>query len=429
MIEQLYEQFKECSSVSTDTRSIANNSLFFALKGPNFNANEFAKQALEKGANYVVIDEPEYKISDKCIVVDDVLDTLQKLANHHRRQFKFPFIGITGSNGKTTTKELIKCVLDKKYKVLATFGNLNNHIGVPLTLLAIDDTVDIAIIEMGANRLGDIAELCAISEPTHGLITNIGRAHVGNFGGFENIIRTKSELYQHLIQSDGQVWINSRNEILKNMAKRFSDPLFYPNKGDYYHAEYLESSPFVRLMPEDGDSITTHLVGEYNFENIAAALCIGKYFKVDAPDANEAVASYVPSNNRSQIIKKGSNTIVLDAYNANPSSMEAAINTVANMAGEYKVLILGDMYELGDQSDEEHATLGKLIAKHQFDEVYFCGKLIKHALNNYPNGQYYEDKIDLANSLNKKKFSNTLILLKASRGIGLETILDELETD
>lgn len=426
MIKELYQRYKECLQVSTDTRNIEKGSMFFALKGPNFDANEFAEQALEKGANYVVVDEPEYQINNKCILVDDTLQTLQKLANYHRKQLDIPVIGITGSNGKTTTKELMKCVLEQQYKVHATFGNLNNHIGVPLTLLGIDDSIEIAIIEMGANRLGDIAELCAIAEPTHGLITNIGRAHVGYFGGYENIIRTKSELYHYLIQNNGTVWINSQNDILKNMAKRFPEPIFYPAQGDYYHAQFIRASPYVEFKTENGDQVTTRLIGEYNFENIAAALCIGKFFEVEPSEANKAIAEYVPDNNRSQIVQKGNNTIIMDAYNANPSSMEAAIDNIAAMEGGKKVLILGDMYELGDASDEEHIKLGQLINQHHFDEVYFCGKLIKSALTSYTDGQYFEDKEELSEFISKKSYDNTLILLKASRAIGLESLLDKI---
>lgn len=426
MIEQLYKKYQECTGVSTDTRKIEEGSLFFALKGPNFNANKLADEALEKGAKYVVIDEEDFKKDERYILVDNALVALQQLANHHRRQFDIPFIGITGSNGKTTTKELIREVLAQKYKVHATEGNFNNHIGVPLTLLAMDMSVEIAIIEMGANKLGDIAELCNIAEPTHGIITNIGKAHVGNFGGFDNIIRTKSELYQHLIQHDGQVWINSNEEILTNMSKRFSAPLFYPNKGDYYHAELLDASPFVKFKTNNGEEIQSQIVGAYNFDNIATALCIGKYFDVEASGANAAVAKYVPSNNRSQIIKRGSNTIIMDAYNANPSSMEVAIDNLGKMKGDKKIAILGDMYELGDEGEKEHRKLGELVNRYHFDEVYFCGKLTKPALDTFPDGKYFENKETLGEALNENNYQDTLILLKASRGIGLETILDKI---
>lgn len=427
MIEQLYVNYNECTGVSTDTRKIENGTLFFALKGPNFNANKLADEALEKGANYVVIDDEQYQKDDRYLLVNDCLETLQQLANHHRKQFDIPFIGITGSNGKTTTKELVKAVLAQKYKVHATAGNFNNHIGVPLTLLAMDESVEIAIIEMGANKLGDIAELCAIAEPTHGIITNIGKAHVGNFGGMENIIRAKSELYQYLIQHSGQVWINSNEEILANMSKRFTSPLFYPNTGDYYHAELLDASPYVQLKTDSGETIQSQLVGTYNFENIAAALCIGKYFNIDSVKSNKAIQTYIPANNRSQIVTKATNTIIMDAYNANPSSMEVAIDNLGRMKGTKKIAVLGDMYELGDESEKEHRKLGELVSIQKFDEVYFCGELIKSALENYPEGKYFKDKKSLAVALRQKKFQDAIILFKASRGIGLETVLDSLD--
>ena len=426
MIESLYQHFKECSGVSTDTRNIQDGSIFFALKGPNFNANKLAEEALQKGAKYAVIDEPEFKKDDQYILVEDVLSALQKLANHHRKQYQIPFIGITGSNGKTTTKELMREVLAAKYKVHATVGNFNNHIGVPLTLLSMPVDTEIAIIEMGANRVGDIGELSAIAEPTHGVITNIGKAHVGNFGGFENIIRTKSELYHFLIRHKGQVWINSNEDILMNMSKRFENPLFYPNKNDYYHAEMVSASPFVKVRAENGEEFETQLVGGYNFGNIATALCIGKYFEVDSELANEAVSNYVPSNNRSQIIKRGTNTIVMDAYNANPSSMEVAIENLVQMEAKVKVAVLGDMYELGEDSDKEHRKLGELVKEANFDKVFFCGELIKPALEAYAEGLYFENKITLMEEIKKHSFENATILLKASRGIGLETILDSI---
>jgi UDP-N-acetylmuramoyl-tripeptide--D-alanyl-D-alanine ligase len=260
-IQDLYGKYLESSGISTDTRTIPEGSIFFALRGDRFNANEFAKDALAKGARYAIIDDKRFALSDAYIVVEDVLKTLQQLARTHRDHLKIPIVGLTGSNGKTTSKELLKAVLDCKFKTHATKGNLNNHIGVPLTLLAIDSSIEMAIVEMGANHLGEIALLCEIANPTHGFITNIGKAHIGTFGGFENIIRAKSELYQHLISNDGTVFMNSQNQILANMSKRFKSPLFYPAKGDYYHAELLAADPFVRLQAENGDEIKTNLIG------------------------------------------------------------------------------------------------------------------------------------------------------------------------
>src|SRR6478736_767509 len=261
----LYEKYKVLGKVSTDTRQVTPGSVFFALKGPRFNANEFAKEALEKGASYAIIDDARFALDERYMVVEDTLAALQQLAKEHRSHFTIPVIGLTGSNGKTTSKELLNAVLNKKFKTYATKGNLNNHIGVPLTILAIDSSIELAIVEMGANHLGEIATLCDIANPTHGFITNIGRAHIGTFGGYENIIRGKSELYQHLISTSGQVFINSQNSILANMAKRFSNPLFYPAKGDYYHAELIDANPLVKVKTENGDEIRTQMIGGYNF--------------------------------------------------------------------------------------------------------------------------------------------------------------------
>ena len=425
-IQNLYQKYRASGKVSTDTRQITPGSVFFALKGEKFNANEFAADALLKGASHAVIDEPRFATDDRFIVVDDVLEALQKLARYHRDQLKIPFIGLTGSNGKTTSKELLHAVLSKKYKTLATKGNLNNHIGVPLTILSIDDSIEVAVIEMGANHLGEIALLSSIANPTHGFITNIGRAHIGMFGGFENIIRAKSELYQHLIQTKGQVFINSQNPILFNMAKRFTNPLFYPGGGDYYHCELLSADPFLKVRTESGEEITTQLIGDYNFENVAVALCIGKHFGVKSKEANAAIAGYAPGKMRSQVIKKGTNTIILDAYNANPSSMSAAIENLAAMKTGKKAVILGDMFELGDEAEADHKTIGKLLSAKQFDEVYLCGSLMKAAKQELPSAHHFEKKEDLLKALQQNPLSDATILVKASRGIGLESVVDVL---
>lgn len=425
-IQKLYQKYRESGKVSTDTRQIAPGSVFVALKGDKFNANEFAADALSKGASIAVIDEAKYATDDRYFLVNDSLGALQQLAQYHRSQLNIPVIGLTGSNGKTTSKELLNAVLSKKYKTFATKGNLNNHIGVPLTILSIDDSVELAIVEMGANHVGEIALLCSIANPTHGFITNIGKAHIGTFGGFENIIRAKSELYQHLITASGQVFINSNNEILSNMAKRFARPLFYPKKGDYYHGELLASDPFLRIQAENGNEITTQLVGGYNFENVAAALCIGKFFGVDEKLANQAVAEYAPGNMRSQIVKKGSNTIILDAYNANPSSMSAAIENLAVMKTSKKVAILGDMFELEHEAETEHRSIGKLLKQKNFDQVYLCGKLMRSAQQEFPSAKLFEKKDELIAELKRNPIHESTILVKASRGIGLETVVEFL---
>jgi UDP-N-acetylmuramoyl-tripeptide--D-alanyl-D-alanine ligase len=426
VIEDLYRHFTASGMVSTDTRKITPGSVFFALKGDKFNANEFAADALEKGAACAVIDEPEFKKDDRYILVEDVLQTLQQLARFHRDRLKIPVIALTGSNGKTTTKELTHAVLSKKFKTLATKGNLNNHIGVPLTVLSIDPSVELAVVEMGANHPGEIALLCQIANPTHGFITNIGKAHIGTFGGFENIIRAKSELYQYLLKHQGIVFVNSDNELLLELARDFERPVYYPRKPDYYHSELVSADPFVKVRADKGEEVQTQLTGGYNFENIACALCVGKFFGVDPQAANRAIAEYTPGNMRSQVVQKGSNTIILDAYNANPSSMYAAIENIAAMKSANKVLILGDMFELEGEAAKEHQAIGALIAEKGFQSVYLCGELFKSALHEVPHAKYFVRKEDLVVELKQYPVDNSTVLVKASRGIGLETIVEFL---
>jgi UDP-N-acetylmuramoyl-tripeptide--D-alanyl-D-alanine ligase len=425
-IEKLYTAFLASRKISTDTRKIEPDSIFFALKGPNFDANAFADEALKKGASLAVIDNPKYEKPGKTFLVPDVLEALQGLARHHRSTLKIPVIGLTGSNGKTTSKELLNAVLSKRFKTLATKGNQNNHIGVPLTILSIDESVEIAIIEMGANHVGEIALLSSIANPTNGFITNIGKAHIGTFGGFENIIRGKSELYQHLLSHNGVVFINSQNDILYNMAKRFKSPVLYPAQGDYLHVELLPSNPFLTYRSESGEIIQTQLTGAYNFENVAAALCIGKFFGVAESDANTAVADYTPANMRSQVVKKGTNTIILDAYNANPSSMEAAIKNLQVMNAKNKIVIVGDMYELEEEAEDEHRAIGKLLSQGNFSVVFLCGELMKWASEEFPQAKYFSQKQNLTDYLKQNSPQNSHILIKASRGMGLETLVDSL---
>ncbi|MBX2947341.1 MAG: UDP-N-acetylmuramoyl-tripeptide--D-alanyl-D-alanine ligase [Cyclobacteriaceae bacterium] len=425
-IQNLYQNYLKSGKVSTDTRQITPGSIFFALRGDKFNANQFAEEALAKGAQLAVIDDVGFAKDNRYVVVSDVLKTLQQLARYHRDQLTIPVIGLTGSNGKTTSKELLYAVLATTYKTFATKGNLNNHIGVPLSLLSIDHSVEMAVIEMGANHVGEIAELCNMANPTHGFITNIGKAHIGTFGGFDNIIRGKSELYNHLIQQGGVVFINSQNRILTNMAKRFSNPLFYPAVGDYYQCELVGADPYIKIKTESGDEVQTQLIGQYNFENIAVALCVGKYFGVDAKLANKAIADYVPANMRSQVIKKGTNTILLDAYNANPSSMAAAIETLAGMRALRKVLILGDMFELEEEAEAEHRNLGKFIRELGFTDVLLCGELMTAALQELPKARHFYKKELLLDYLRQNPINQATVLVKASRGIGLEAVMDAL---
>lgn len=428
MIDRLYDLFSHSTGVSTDTRTIQNGNIWFALRGPNFDANKFADQALEKGASIAVIDDEAFAKDDRYFVVNDTLKALQDLGNHHRKQFSIPFIGITGSNGKTTTKELLRDVLAKKYKVHATKGNLNNHIGVPLTLLQIDESIDIVIIEMGANKVGDITELCGIADPTHGMITNIGKAHLEGFGGMEGVIRGKSEMYHHLIQKDGVIFVNSQSDVLFNIAKRrIKAPIYYPVKDDFFYAELLASQPILKFKTDAVSETATQLTGAYNFENICAALCIGKYFEVPEVEALRAVVDYDPDNNRSQIIKQGSNTIILDAYNANPSSMTAALTHFADSAVRSKVVVLGDMFELGEDSPKEHEAIGKLTTELAFDEVYLCGGLMEYGKLGNPSAHYWKEKKDFEAYLKTSPIENSTILIKGSRGMSLETLLDYLK--
>lgn len=424
-LEILYEHYKKCSGICTDTRKIIPGCIFFALKGETFDANDFALEALEKGAAYAVVDKTDLPEKPGLIWVDDVLKTLQKLATHHRSQLTIPVIGITGSNGKTTTKELMKTVLGKKYKTFATTGNLNNHIGVPLSVLSIGKDIEMAIIEMGANHVGEIATLCEISQPSHGIITNIGKAHIEGFGSFDGVIRAKSELYQYLIDHHGTVFINSRDLILANMAKRFSEPHFYPQKGDYFEAELLGADPFVEMKTENGQRMKTHLIGSYNFINICAALCIGKFFEVDAKAANQAIAEYIPENNRSQIIEKDSNTIILDAYNANPDSMLVALANFDKMRHEKKVVILGDMLELGSISHQEHQNLVRKT-NDKYSKVFLCGPLMQEVAEFNSKALWFANTDELNSYLKENPVTDSLILVKASRGIGLERVMESL---
>ncbi|WP_041617450.1 UDP-N-acetylmuramoyl-tripeptide--D-alanyl-D-alanine ligase [Spirosoma linguale] len=438
--EQLYHKFQECTGVSTDTRRITPDCLFIALKGGNFDGNQFAEQALASGARYALVDDAAVAErdrasgTDRCLLVADGLTALQDLARHHRQTFTFPVIGLTGSNGKTTTKELIAGVLSKKYNLYATAGNLNNHIGVPLTLLSLNEQHELAIIEMGANHQKEIAFLCSIALPTHGLITNIGKAHLEGFGGIEGVRIGKGELYDYLAQNAKTVFINSRDKTLMAMYRErlksirsettFAEAIFYPAANpDEETTTLISESPVVVYKNASGHEITTHLPGRYNFNNMLAALAIGDYFGVSPEEANRAIADYNPTNNRSQQVIKGTNTVLLDAYNANPSSMAAAIQQFAATPAKRKAVILGDMYELGDESEAEHAALGKLIAESNFDLVILAGKDMRFALEYLPKAYYFPDKFSLHNWVMDNPMADTHILIKGSRGMSLESVV------
>lgn len=425
-LEQLYNKLLQSTGVSTDTRSILPGNIYFALTGENFNGNKFAKEALALGASYAVINNTKYAENDKYLIVEDVLVALQDLASHHRQTLNIPLIAITGSNGKTTTKELTREVLSATYNVLATEGNLNNHIGVPLTLLKLQRDTDIAIIEMGANHIGEIANLCKIAQPTHGLITNIGKAHLEGFGNYEGVLRAKSELYNYLIEHEGHIFVNSDDEVLRNMAKRISDPIYYNSPGDFYECTLVSANPYVYFLPENKREIHTKMIGIYNFKNIAAALCIAKFFKVDYKSANLAIANYTPSDNRSQIIDTKHNRLILDAYNANPVSMKAALDNLEKMDHPNKVVILGDMFELGKDTELEHLRVYGQVAKMDLAMAFFCGKASAEVTSGKPGVSVFESKGALENYLKEKPIKDCLVLLKGSRGMGLETLVEYL---
>lgn len=400
--------------VSTDTRTLAMNNLFFAIHGSKFNANEFAEQALSKGASYAVIDDEGYMTNDRMILVENALRALQELATFHRSKFKRPLLGITGSNGKTTTKELVDKVLSQKYTTHTTIGNYNNHIGVPLTLLHLHPQVEIAIIEMGANHTGEIAQLCEMASPTHGLITNIGRAHTETFGGIEKVIKGKSELFDYLQLSGGVPFVNIHDAAIFNMKKRFKTPTFFPPSDMLL----LETNPFIRFKLADRQ-VSTQLIGKYNFHNIAAAVVVGRVFGIEDEQIAKAIASYLPANARSQVIERHPHTIILDAYNANPDSMIAALENLAEF-DQHKVAILGDMNEI-ERSEEAHQEVLDKACEMPIDQVFTVGKKIGTARG---ADRHFDTKECLIQFLDQNPLKPSVVLLKASRSIELETILN-----
>jgi UDP-N-acetylmuramoyl-tripeptide--D-alanyl-D-alanine ligase len=425
-IPGLYEIYKQYPSIQTDTRKIKKGDIFFALKGPNFNGNEFAQKAIEEGASYAVIDDKEFEIPGNTILVDDVLTALQQLANHHRSQFNIPFIAITGSNGKTTTKELIHCVLSGTYTTYTTDGNLNNHIGVPLTILKIKDDAEMAVIEMGANHIGEIASYCKLALPTYGLITNCGKAHLEGFGSEEGVRKAKGELFDHLrTLTHGYAFVMWDYDYLQQMSKGISGIIKYGTKTDaHVIGRVLKNDPLLEveiLQGLDEKKIKTQLVGDYNLPNVLAAVTVGKFFKVADVKIRSAIENYVPSNSRSQLIQKGDNKIILDAYNANPSSMKLAIENFSKMPGD-KVLILGSMAELGSDSEKEHKALVNQIGDHSWKEVILVGnefEKVSHPFHQFKNSD------EVSGWLQQQKFKNTNILIKGSRSMQMEKALKE----
>ncbi len=428
-IPQMYKLFVASNGVVLDSRKVQKNDFFVAIKGENFDANSFAQQALDDGALCVIIDNTEFYVDDRTVVVNNSLEFLQHLANYHRKQLNLPILALTGSNGKTTTKELINVVLSQKYNTKATIGNLNNHIGVPLTLLSFDSTTEIGIVEMGANHKKEIELLCLIAEPDFGYITNFGKAHLEGFGGVEGVIQGKSELYEYLDKNNKQsksTFINLDDIIqVKKSDGLKSFSFSFVNKTADLFVELIVANPFVKVHFE-GFQIQTRLIGEYNAPNIAAAIAIGKYFKIDNTKIKEAIENYIPTNNRSQLLEKNSNRIILDAYNANPSSMKAAIENFLKLPSNSKWMILGDMFELGSESLQEHKNIISILEKRPDIKVLLVGNDFYAHCVEHPNIRFFSSFEDLKLYLSDKKVMNQNILIKGSRAMALERVLDLL---
>ncbi|MCG2461697.1 UDP-N-acetylmuramoyl-tripeptide--D-alanyl-D-alanine ligase [Flavobacteriaceae bacterium F89] len=422
-IEDLHQLFLKFPYATTDTRKIIEKSIFFALKGNQFNGNEFAQNALDKGAAYAIVDDEEFVVSDKTILVTNVLQTLQELACYHRNHCKAKIIGLTGSNGKTTTKELISIVLSKKYRTIATKGNLNNHIGVPLTLLSIRENTEIAVVEMGANHMGEIAFLCSLAQPDYGYITNFGKAHLEGFGSEEGVILGKSELYEFLMGKNRTIFFNADDPVQQKKLNGYGNKLgFSRENGENYQIKFEGAHPFVTLEVA-GQIIRSKLIGNYNFMNCCAAVLMGKYLEVPILDIKIALEGFTPQNNRSQIIEKNGNHIILDAYNANPTSMKAALETFEKIPGNNKIAFLGDMFELGETAHKEHQYIANLAKELNLNNVYLVGSNFNRTNTTYTKlGTFHDLKSKLAGNPPK----NATILIKGSRGMALERILDLL---
>ena len=428
-ITALYDLFLKHPVLSTDSRNIPSGCIFFALKGDNFNGNGFALQAIEKGAAWAVVDEDIP--GDKCIRTEDVLKTLQELARHHRQQLQIPFLAITGSNGKTTTKELVHAVLASHQPTYATKGNLNNHIGVPLSVLAVTSQHRFAVIEMGANHLQEIALLCSIALPDYGMITNVGKAHLEGFGGFEGVKKGKGELYEALVARNGTVFLNDDNLHLQGMA----DKAGVKHKIRYgtgptadCRGRLLTGLPFVVMEwqdSQDSGNISTFLAGAYNFENILAAVCIGRHFGVPVDRIHKAISSYVPSNSRSQLVVNGTNKMILDAYNANPTSMSAALKNFDAMPEPRKILFVGEMAELGEEGPKEHQAIADLVDQMNVEEVILVGQNFRHVKLRRPC-QYFDTSEQAAAYAKEKKFTNAAFLIKGSRSTQMEKVFEAL---
>ncbi|MDI9318836.1 MAG: UDP-N-acetylmuramoyl-tripeptide--D-alanyl-D-alanine ligase [Phycisphaerales bacterium] len=425
-ILNLYKIYLLYPSVQTDTRKIKKNDLFFALKGPSFNGNTFAQQALALGAAYAVVDEPQYCINEQCILVDDVLMVLQQLARHHRQQFDIPFIAITGSNGKTTSKELVTTVLRQRFVCYATDGNLNNHIGVPLTILKIKPDAAIAVIEMGANHQKEIASYCSIALPNIGIINNCGKAHIEGFGGIEGVRKGKGELYDFIRENGGGIFRNTNLAYLAEMAQGIDMQITYGIADAQYKGVVAGNEKMLEInavLPE-GLSLNLHtrLVGEYNLPNVLLAIAVGGYFGVSPEHIKQAIEAYQPDNSRSQLIKKGDNEIIMDAYNANPTSMRAAIENFSRLEGK-KILFLGAMKEMGEDEAKEHEELLAFVQQWDWKYVMLVGKEFEAIKHDF---KWFGDSIEASEYIAKNKPQNSIILIKGSRGSKMEKLLEVL---
>lgn len=424
-INQMHELFLKSSGVCTDTRKINQNCIFFALKGDNFNGNNFAIQALEKGAILAIVDEPLQENSEHIVHVNNALKTLQKLANYHRKQLKTPIIALTGSNGKTTTKELINAVLSTQYNTIATIGNLNNHIGVPLTLLRIKSDTEIAIVEMGANHLKEIENLCSIAEPDYGLITNFGKAHLEGFGGVEGVIKGKSEMYAHLKANTKTIFYNNEDAIQRDKIDDYNSTFSFSTKNDgNINLRLVDVNPTLSISYAHDCTITTNLIGTYNFNNVAYAILIGSYFNVSSINIKKGIENYIPENNRSQILKTTRNKVILDAYNANPTSMALAIESFEQLEHPNKIAVLGDMFELGEAAAEEHQSIINLLEKAKINKAILIGKNFYHCKINKGIFLKFENFQEAFNYFEKTPMSDAQILIKASRGMALERLVE-----
>jgi len=422
-INLIYKHFLNSEGISTDSRKIKKNSIFFSLKGENFDGNKFANEALDKGALYSVVDDKDvFNASKNLILVDNCLNALHNLAKLHRSKFDIPVVGITGSNGKTTTKNLLYHVLSSKFKVYATKGNLNNHIGVPLSILEMDDSYEIAIIEMGASVVGEIQQLSSICNPSVGLITNISSVHIKGFENFDGVIRGKSELFDYLIKNNGKVFINNNDLVINNFAKRFKDPIFLFGDNSFVKSSLISSVPKIIFEISNSKKFTSNLIGKHNYENIVFALSIGKYFGVSEENAAKEISKFSSHDNRSQLIQFKSNTIILDAYNANPASMKNALEALSKF-DKNKIAILGDMLELGKISKTEHESIGQFVSNLKLDQVYYVGSRMKSAYLTNKHFLWFNNKSDLEFELNKIQIKESVVLLKGSRSLILESLV------